>query len=830
MKRIGRPHTSQYRNQVTNLSRHFHKTIWLQDNSKMSTGTNQTRIKIPITKSSLARFAALSTLAIPHSSFGYQTISARTVGFGKSLPKFGRQVYTPSPLRIRNEQFEQRHSWNHAFVSLHSTAVPADSSAVETTSMIDPNNDNKNGEEAVELVQAMTAEEKVAASAIALDFIPSPDGNGGVMALEILEGDVAAPTGISLDISLEVSEEDSLEISRGLAMDSPPVIDKTNSSKEAIAAEVKEQLSSTGMFSDTKSKAQAKDSSARGQQGDDFTGKAVLFPDGKKGVVIAQRPPIAFVACDFGSFHIPSDKNQVVSILQSRSSVEVHDNLIGNIWDRNLSPVSTHVNESKKNSLPFASRAIFAPIPQVKDIALIDSPMLTGIAMVDALAPIGKGQNMLLIGHGKGNDVGQRDLAIEALKAQVGDHENNADKRGTKCVYGITNPDPMERAEVIKSLKEAGVLDKIVVITAGYDTTSNKESVDWKNSPAISADAVTVAATACAVGEAFALARGDDSLVIIDDIDHHKSFWDWTTRVLVDIYGVDSVVKDDIEGGASSEMRAFYSSIIQRAGKFKENRGGGSVSLVMLSNLPGSKVEHDDEVIFKLEDFENTSEKVMQRIRILVDRNIPLTSKNLKKIQIPIPTDIELDSERKRLSALNHVDDLISMSDGQIWLDDNLHANGQRPALDPQRSITRVGVGADTDSRADAPAMRGLTGGLRFDFQQAASLDGAGANSGAERQIRKRDAYLLSMHQDKGDSRTLSENCVALLAASTGSLDAVVKNGGLAGTEKGRSALKGLFDHVWDIAADSMKNIDETLDLTPSDRATLESSINDYFS
>ena len=39
---------------------------------------------------------------------------------------------------------------------------------------------------------------------------------------------------------------------------------------------------------------------------------------------------------------------------------------------------------------------MFAPIPKVSDIALINTPLLTGITMFDALAPIGKGQNMLL--------------------------------------------------------------------------------------------------------------------------------------------------------------------------------------------------------------------------------------------------------------------------------------------------------------------------------------------------------------------------------------------------------------------------------------------------
>ena len=43
-------------------------------------------------------------------------------------------------------------------------------------------------------------------------------------------------------------------------------------------------------------------------------------------------------------------------------------------------------------------RPIFVPIPKIADIGLIDSPLVTGITAVDALTPIGKGQNMLVIG------------------------------------------------------------------------------------------------------------------------------------------------------------------------------------------------------------------------------------------------------------------------------------------------------------------------------------------------------------------------------------------------------------------------------------------------
>jgi hypothetical protein len=125
--------------------------------------------------------------------------------------------------------------------------------------------------------------------------------------------------------------------------------------------------------------------------------------------------------------------------------------------------------------------------------------------------------------------------------------------------------------------------------------------------------------------------------------------------------------------------------------------------------------------------------------------------------------------------------------------------------------------------------MRGLAGGLRFDFAQADSLEGAGVNSGADKQILKKKAYLLAMHQEGGQERSLSDNCVALLAASMRVLDDTVRDGGVAGSEKGESAIKGLLDHVKETAPTALSDIDSSLDLSEAARNELEDVIKGYF-
>jgi F0F1-type ATP synthase alpha subunit len=661
------------------------------------------------------------------------------------------------------------HVRNNGFAT---SSILASSVLDETAPAVSPDN-------------ASSGESQVVARAGPYSFSPSANGNSGIMAIKLLEEDHVNIESIA-PVTVTVKEE----------------IDVPKSSESGMFG---------GIASQTKTR-QAKQSQ-KSTQGEDFIGKAVVFEDGRKGTIIAQRPPMAFVMCDFGEWESGSDdESGSISILRQRSTVSVTDSLFGSIVDCYGNPISSSASGSSSDDA--IERAIFAPIPKVSDIALINSPVLTGSAMVDALAPIGKGQNMLVIGQDTG--VGQRDLVIGAIKTQV-------KSKGAKCIYAITSQNKNVRDQVIQQLKDADVLEDIVVVSARDKVEDNVDGMKATDS----AEAITVAASACSIGEALALAKGEDTFVVVDDIDQHKAFWDWTTRILVEIYGVDSVVKDDKNGGASSEMRGFYSSLIQRAAQFNQKNGGGSMTLTLLTNLEGQFGGDDDDAAFSAEDFSESSEKVKERISILVDKKIPLTPETLRKIKIPLPSASE--SENRRRIALQHTDDLISMSDGQIWLDESLYNQGQRPAMDAQRSITRIGIGADTKSRADAPAMRSLAGGLRFDFAQADSLDGAGESVGYANLFSKKE-YLLAMHQDAGEERALSENCVVLLAASLRVLDGTIKEGGTAGTELGKTTIRNLIDHVQKTAPAAMSDIDGSLDLSESTRKELENVIKVYFS
>jgi hypothetical protein len=93
----------------------------------------------------------------------------------------------------------------------------------------------------------------------------------------------------------------------------------------------------------------------------------------------------------------------------------------------------------------------------------------------------------------------------------------------------------------------------------------------------------------------------------------------------------------------------------------------------------------------------------------------------------------------------------------------------------------------------------------------------------------KKESYLLVMHQEVGMERTLSENCVALLAASMGLYESTVMREVLLGQMRGIKECKTLLlDHVRKSSPNSMTTIDQTFDLSASVRSELESVLTAY--
>lgn len=566
----------------------------------------------------------------------------------------------------------------------------------------------------------------------------------------------------------------------------------------------------------------------------DLTGCLVKFENGAEGVVVCQRPPVAFVLCR-GAPQLGSAAGVSEEKVTRAERPHAADATPGKIRASDYLGNPLVINEEDGSVVATSETdageqagEIFGRIPKVSEIGLINEPMLTGMSMVDTMCPVGRGQNVLLIGEKK--DGAMRSLAVDTLTAQT--HPGGVDT----CVYALTAVSDADRKDIIDRLRRAGILDSVTLVT----TTSVGDGSGGKEATAShAAEAVAVCASAVAVAERAARNDGGHGLTIVDSLDQHRDVWDHTTNVLLDIYGRDAVVKQDSDGGAGSEKRAFFSSLVQRAGRYKDSAGGGSVTLMLMSSFEAEEMEDNEgasgeETVYGLDAFEGYAEKIKTRLVIMEKAGIKITPSVLKKIGIPAP--IVSDGERLRRLSLLNIDDLISMSDGQIWLDTSAakSGGGQSPPVNVPRSLARVGIGADTASQADASAIRELVGGLRFDFQQAAASLAEDAPStvmdiSTEKMLRRHRAWLLAMHQEPGNVRSLSNQCVALCAANIGRLDSSVEAGNIAGTEGGRKIVEDLIGHVRGSIPDVMDSIDKTNGLTVSEKEKLVGAVSSFF-
>ena len=227
------------------------------------------------------------------------------------------------------------------------------------------------------------------------------------------------------------------------------------------------------------------------------------------------------------------------------------------------------------------SRAIFVPIPKISDIGLIDSPLVTGITAIDSLTPIGKGQNMLVIGEEEELDggVNKRGWMINLLRNVVVNHRVGSGGNGgnaMRCFYCLTSADPGTRRRVLDYIANAGIRDDVVTVLSSAPSATRGLGEFDDDARIGAAEAVAAAAAACTLAEHHALTSGGDAVVVVDDVNLHKSLWDMTTRELVGVFGINSVVEADLNGGSSSEMRGYFSGLIQRAARFNAKRGGGA--------------------------------------------------------------------------------------------------------------------------------------------------------------------------------------------------------------------------------------------------------------
>lgn len=262
--------------------------------------------------------------------------------------------------------------------------------------------------------------------------------------------------------------------------------------------------------------------------------------------------------------------------------------------------------------------------PSVIEREPVKSPLHTGLKVVDALIPVGRGQRELVLGDKVTQKTG---LCLDAIINQK-DEPNRP-----ICIYVAIGKRKAELARIIELLKKKGALEYTVVVSA----TASDPAPFWYLAPY----------TGAAIGEYF-MDNGQDALVVYDDLTKHAWAWREISLILKRSPGREAYPGD---------IFYIHSKLLERAAKLSQEKGGGSLTA------------------------------------------LPIVETQAGDITTYIPTNV------------------ISICDGQIFMDTSLYLQGQKPEVSIGLSVSRVGSSAQTK------AMKKIAGPLKLEMAQFQELE-----------------------------------------------------------------------------------------------------------
>ncbi|WP_212525914.1 F0F1 ATP synthase subunit alpha [Actibacterium sp. MT2.3-13A] len=358
------------------------------------------------------------------------------------------------------------------------------------------------------------------------------------------------------------------------------------------------------------------------------------------------------------------------------------------------------------------------PAPGIVDRELVTEPLVTGLTVIDAMIPLGRGQRELIIGDRK---TGKTTVAIDTMIRQ-----RDSD---VICVYAAIGQKASTVARVIEAVRRHGAPERCVFVAG---TAGAAPGAQW-----------TTPYAACTIAEYFR-DRGRHALLILDDLSKHAIIYRQISLLLRKPPGREAYPGD---------IFYLHARLLERAAKLSDDLGGGS-----LTALPIAETQAGNMTAF-------------------------------------IPTN------------------LISITDGQIYLEPKLFFEGQKPAVNVGLSVSRVG------GATQANAIKTLAETLKLDYAQFLELEvftrfGAMADERTRARIAHGQRIRAILAQPEYDPLPLSLQVALLLAVSSGALDAVDP----ADISRFRDSLRRQLE---DVCPSVAARIDETGQLTDDDRAAL---------
>ena len=350
--------------------------------------------------------------------------------------------------------------------------------------------------------------------------------------------------------------------------------------------------------------------------------------------------------------------------------VPVGPELLGRVVNPLGMPIDGKGEISPQQTSPVERKA-----PGVIDRQPVTEAVQTGIKIIDATVPIGRGQRELIIGD---RQTGKTAIAVDTIINQKGGD--------LLCIYVAIGQKASTVAKVVAELEANGALEYTIVVSA---TASDPAPLQF-----------IAPYAGCSMGEYFR-DSGKHALIIYDDLTKQA----WAYREM-------SLVLRRPPGREAYPGDVFYlhSRLLERAAKMSDEKGGGS-----LTALPVIEILEGDVSTF-------------------------------------VPTNV------------------ISITDGQIYLQPELFASGVRPAVNVGISVSRVG------GNAQIKAMKEVAGSLRLDLAAFRELEafaqlGTELDKSAQQQLDRGARMVELLKQGQYSPFNAIDQCISIFAGSKGCLD-----------------------------------------------------------
>lgn len=365
------------------------------------------------------------------------------------------------------------------------------------------------------------------------------------------------------------------------------------------------------------------------------------------------------------------------------ASIPVGEEFLGRVVSPLGIPIDGKGSITSDKYLPIERKALGVVARQP-----VTEPLQTGIAAVDAMIPIGRGQRELIIGD---RQTGKTAVAIDAIINQKFTHTKEAQDNGVKpvyCVYVAIGQKASTVAQVVNKLTEHGAMEYTTVVSAA---ASDPAPLQY------------IAPYSGATLAEFFRDNGKHSLVVYDDLSKQAVAYRELSLLLRRPPGREAYPGD---------IFYLHSRLLERASKLSDELGGGS-----LTALPIIETQQGD-------------------------------------VSAYIPTNV------------------ISITDGQIYLEPNLFNAGVRPAINVGISVSRVG------GNAQIKAMKKVAGTLKLDLAQYRELEafakfGSDLDQSTLRTLAKGERLVELLKQGQYAPVPVEKQVVSIFAATNGFMDEI---------------------------------------------------------